>query len=131
MFLVYKTIGICSLHKNHISKYSLFNLKPFSSVINNDNNNTSSKSYESNSVESSHDDFDLNRLAINTANSKQILKNKIHEAVKRHQVRDGDTGSSAVQIATLTEKIMNLTRHFAMHKKDHHGKRGFEVSYVT
>ena len=130
MFLVYKTIF--STPTNHILKYSLFNnLKSFSSVINNNDNNSNTKPNVINSVENSDADFDLGILAINTANSKQILKNKIHEAVKKYQIRDGDTGSTAVQIAALTEKIMNLTRHFAMHKKDHHGKRGFEVSCIS
>ena len=71
--------------------------------------------------------FDLTLLSKNTANSKQILKNKINDVVQKYQVRDGDTGSTSVQIAALTEKIINLTRHFAMHKKDKHSKRGFEV----
>ena len=30
-------------------------------------------------------------------------------------------------VAVLTEKIVNLARHFAMHRKDHHSKRGFQV----
>jgi ribosomal protein S15P/S13E len=62
-----------------------------------------------------------------TANQKQILHDKIATAIKTHQMREGDTGSSSVQISVLTEKIVNLTRHFAKHKKDYHSKRGFEV----
>jgi hypothetical protein len=28
----------------------------------------------------------------------------------------------------MTEKVLNLARHFAEHKKDKHGNRGFQVS---
>lgn len=35
-----------------------------------------------------------------------------------------DTGSPEVQIATLTERIENLTEHSKQHKKDHAGRRG-------
>ncbi len=36
----------------------------------------------------------------------------------------GDTGSPEVQVAILTERIVNLTEHFKIHKKDHHSRRG-------
>jgi small subunit ribosomal protein S15 len=35
-----------------------------------------------------------------------------------------DTGSPEVQIAILTERIVNLTEHFKTHKKDNHSRRG-------
>ncbi|MGP1959855.1 MAG: 30S ribosomal protein S15 [Arsenophonus sp. NC-TX2-MAG3] len=35
-----------------------------------------------------------------------------------------DTGSSEVQIALLTAEINYLQDHFAVHKKDHHSRRG-------
>jgi len=35
-----------------------------------------------------------------------------------------DTGSSEVQIALLTARIIHLTEHLKMHKKDHHSRRG-------
>jgi small subunit ribosomal protein S15 len=38
--------------------------------------------------------------------------------------RDGDTGSTRVQIAVITERINYLTAHFRTHAKDHHGRRG-------
>ena len=37
---------------------------------------------------------------------------------------DGDTGSPEVQIAILTERIVNLTEHFKTHKKDNHSRTG-------
>ena len=35
-----------------------------------------------------------------------------------------DTGSSEVQIAVLTHRIRELTRHVDVHRKDHHTRRG-------
>ena len=35
-----------------------------------------------------------------------------------------DTGSPEVQVAVLTERIVNLTTHFKMHGKDVHSRRG-------
>jgi small subunit ribosomal protein S15 len=35
-----------------------------------------------------------------------------------------DTGSPAVQIALLTERVNQLTGHFKNNPKDHHGRRG-------
>lgn len=43
---------------------------------------------------------------------------------RRFGAHDGDTGSTRVQIALLTERINYLTDHFRTHKKDHHGRRG-------
>jgi len=37
---------------------------------------------------------------------------------------NGDTGSPEVQVAILTERIINLTEHFKTHKKDNHSRRG-------
>ena len=37
---------------------------------------------------------------------------------------DGDTGSPEVQVAILTERIVNLTEHFKVHAKDNHSRRG-------
>ena len=38
--------------------------------------------------------------------------------------KSGDTGSPEVQVAILTERIVNLTEHFKTHKKDNHSRRG-------
>lgn len=35
-----------------------------------------------------------------------------------------DTGSPEVQVALLTARINELTGHFKVHAKDHHGRRG-------
>ena len=44
--------------------------------------------------------------------------------IKKHARGKGDTGSPEVQIALLTQRINDLTGHFATHKKDHHSRRG-------
>lgn len=48
-------------------------------------------------------------------------KQKVIEKVRAH---DKDTGSSAVQIAILTEEIARLTAHLKTHRKDNHSRRG-------
>ena len=44
--------------------------------------------------------------------------------VKDFARADADTGSPEVQVAILTERIVNLTDHFRTHKKDVHSRRG-------
>ena len=51
------------------------------------------------------------------------LKNK-QEIVKEFGKNDKDTGSSAVQVAMMTQKISELTEHLKVNKKDFATKRG-------
>ena len=51
-------------------------------------------------------------------------KDKKAELIKTHQKKEGDTGSPAVQIALLTERINHLTEHLRAHKQDKHSRRG-------
>ena len=44
--------------------------------------------------------------------------------VKDNARKPGDTGSPEVQVALLTARINELTPHFKLHAKDHHGRRG-------
>jgi small subunit ribosomal protein S15 len=44
--------------------------------------------------------------------------------ISEHARGKGDTGSAEVQVAVLTERIVNLTEHFKTHKKDNHSRRG-------
>jgi small subunit ribosomal protein S15 len=44
--------------------------------------------------------------------------------VAEHGRTENDTGSAEVQVAILTERIVNLTEHFKSHKKDNHSRRG-------
>jgi len=53
-----------------------------------------------------------------------ITKEKKSELIKEFATKAGDTGSPAVQIAVLTERIKNLTEHMKDHKKDFSSRRG-------
>jgi small subunit ribosomal protein S15 len=52
-----------------------------------------------------------------TAERKQAL-------IKDNAQGKADTGSPEVQVAILTERILNLTQHFKSHAKDNHSRRG-------
>jgi small subunit ribosomal protein S15 len=49
---------------------------------------------------------------------------QIAEIVKANARSEADTGSPEVQVALLTARINELTPHFKLHLKDHHGRRG-------
>ena len=51
-------------------------------------------------------------------------KGKKAATVKNFQLRDGDTGSTEVQVALLTERINQLTEHMMANKHDYHSQRG-------
>lgn len=53
-----------------------------------------------------------------------VTKENKTEIVKKFQTADLDTGSTEVQVALLTARINDLTKHFEKNKKDHHGRRG-------
>ena len=53
-----------------------------------------------------------------------LKKDQKIEIVKEFGSNDKDTGSTEVQIALLTTRILELTEHFKIHKKDHAGRRG-------
>ena len=57
-----------------------------------------------------------------------VSTSKTAELIKKHRRNELDTGSSEVQIALLTTKINELSKHFQMHKKDVHGRRGLVTS---
>jgi small subunit ribosomal protein S15 len=44
--------------------------------------------------------------------------------IQEYATAPTDTGSPEVQVAVLTERIVNLTEHFKTHKKDNHSRRG-------
>jgi len=53
-----------------------------------------------------------------------LTKEKKQELIGRFGRSDGDTGSTEVQVALLTERINELTEHLRTHSKDHHSRRG-------
>ena len=48
----------------------------------------------------------------------------MNKKVKDLAMHDSDTGSSEIQIALLTEKIENLSKHIKQFKKDKHSSVG-------
>ncbi len=45
------------------------------------------------------------------------------ELIKKHARKEGDTGSAEVQVAIMTERIVELTRHMTSFPHDFHSKR--------
>jgi len=62
-----------------------------------------------------------------------ITAQRKQEVIKEHSKKEGDTGSTEVQVALLSERIANLTNHFngvGMEKgnaKDHQSRRGLLI----
>lgn len=53
-----------------------------------------------------------------------LSKEQKAEFVSKFGKDDSDTGSPEVQIAMMTQRIKDLTKHVQVHKKDHHNRRG-------
>jgi small subunit ribosomal protein S15 len=53
-----------------------------------------------------------------------IVKEKKDTIIHQYQARDGDSGSTEVQVAILTERINQLTEHLKVNDHDHHSRRG-------
>ena len=53
-----------------------------------------------------------------------LTQERKQQLIEEYRVHESDTGSPEVQIAILTENIVNLTNHLRVHKKDHHSRRG-------
>ena len=51
-------------------------------------------------------------------------KEKKTAIITEYQAREGDTGSTEVQVALLTERINQLTSHMAANRHDYHTQRG-------
>lgn len=58
-------------------------------------------------------------MSINTSRKQEV----INEYAKK----SGDTGSTEVQVALLSERIANLTNHFKSNDKDHQSRRGLLI----
>lgn len=49
------------------------------------------------------------------------------DLINQYKLHETDTGSPEVQIGLLTHRIVYLTEHLKIHKKDHHSRRGLLV----
>jgi small subunit ribosomal protein S15 len=52
------------------------------------------------------------------------LNRKKTAIIEQFQIKEGDTGSTEVQVALLTDRIKNLTGHMVANKHDFHSQRG-------
>jgi small subunit ribosomal protein S15 len=53
-----------------------------------------------------------------------LTQERKNQLIAEYRTHESDTGSPEVQVAVLTENIVNLTDHLREHKKDHHSRRG-------
>jgi len=51
-------------------------------------------------------------------------KKETGDLIKKYQSHKEDTGSTEVQVAVLTKKVSELTKHLKEHKKDFDSRRG-------
>jgi len=51
-------------------------------------------------------------------------KEKKTDIMSKFELHKGDTGSTEVQVALLTERINQLTSHMAANRHDYHSQRG-------
>lgn len=51
-------------------------------------------------------------------------KTKKQEIISSYAIKEGDTGSTHVQVALLTERINHLTAHLQANRGDKHSRRG-------
>lgn len=56
-----------------------------------------------------------------------ITAERKQDVIKEYATKEGDTGSPEVQVAIMSERIVNLTDHLKIHKKDHHSRRGLLI----
>ena len=53
-----------------------------------------------------------------------LVKDHKTSLIKKHGRSSADTGSPEVQVALLSGRIVQLTEHMKVHKKDYHSRRG-------
>ena len=53
-----------------------------------------------------------------------ITAERKQELIKQYATHEGDNGSPEVQVAIITDRILNLSEHMKAHKKDFHSRRG-------
>ena len=60
-----------------------------------------------------------------------ISGNKKQKIIKVGALHDKDTGSPEVQVALITKRIEELTRHLKKNRKDFHSRRGLLQMVAT
>jgi small subunit ribosomal protein S15 len=67
---------------------------------------------------------------IHNGNQREVIQAQKHRGMEVFQLREGDTGSSAVQVIAITTRIQQLQQHMSKHRKDKHNKRRLDSLYV-
>lgn len=67
---------------------------------------------------------------LSNGNQAEVVRAQKQQGMELFQLREGDTGSTPVQIIALTTRIQQLQAHMAKHKKDKHSKRGMDALFV-
>lgn len=67
---------------------------------------------------------------LHNGNQKEVVQAQKAQGMQLFQMREGDTGSTPVQIIAVTTRIQQLQTHLAKHKKDKHSKRGMDALFV-
>jgi len=67
---------------------------------------------------------------LKNGSQREIVALQKRRGMELFQLREGDTGSSAVQVVALTTRIQQLQTHMAKHHKDKSTKRGLDALFV-
>ena len=62
-------------------------------------------------------------MSLQNEQKKQIIKD--------YATATNDTGSPDVQVALLTTRIKELSKHLEAHVKDHHSRRGLLIMVIS
>jgi len=74
--------------------------------------------------EHANEDLVIKYLSEDNMSRAEVVKEELTRVRESFSVHETDTGSTAVQVATLTAKIKSLTEHMVQHRKDHSAKNG-------
>lgn len=67
---------------------------------------------------------------LQNGSQREVVTSQKRRGMELFQMREGDTGSSAVQVVALTTRIQQLQTHMGKHHKDKSTKRGLDRLYV-
>jgi small subunit ribosomal protein S15 len=57
----------------------------------------------------------------------ELIKSQKANIIESFKIKEGDTGSTEIQVAILTSRINQLTRHMATSKHDYGTQRGLLI----
>ncbi len=63
-------------------------------------------------------------MGLDIIGGNKLIKTQKTSIVESFKIKEGDTGSTEIQVALLTERINQLTRHMATSKHDYNTQRG-------